>query len=103
MATTRLPWVVEVKDHPGSSAQEIADEPDWGAGHSHRIGFMNRDSRVPGLTHKRDDYDKEIEHARRELRQLHDDAREGRLINFRDLIEKQDVSLSVLLHLNVSQ
>lgn len=96
MATT--PWIVNVADHPGSSAQEIEDEPDWGSGHHHRIGFKNRDNRVPGVTHKHDEYDEEVERVRRGLKQLRDQAKKGRLVNFRDLINAQEVLRSVPCH-----
>ncbi|OHW98199.1 nitrate reductase [Colletotrichum incanum] len=41
-------FVVKKTDHPGSSQEEIENEPNWGSGHNHRIGFKNRDNRVPG-------------------------------------------------------
>lgn len=88
---SKAPWVVKVKDHPGSSAQEIDDEPDWSSGHTHRIGFKNRDDRVPGVTHKRNDYSEEIKRAKEQLRQLREEAKGGKLVNFRDLIESQEV------------
>ena len=46
-----LPYDVRVKQHPGSTAEEIEDEPDWGNGHQHRIGYKNNQDRKPGLTH----------------------------------------------------
>ncbi|KAK0932344.1 hypothetical protein LTR29_016095 [Friedmanniomyces endolithicus] len=49
-----LPWRVQVRAHPGSSAQEIHDETEWTGGHQHRIGFRNRQDRLPGLTHDED-------------------------------------------------
>jgi len=82
-----------VKDHPGSSAQEIKDEPDWTTGHHHRIGFKNREGFVPGVTHPRDEYDDEVERATRAWRQLRAEAQKGQLINFRDLVNNQEVLL----------
>lgn len=53
-----IPWTVKVHHHPGSSAHDIAKEPDWNAGHEHRIGFKNSQDRVPGITHE---YDEDID------------------------------------------
>lgn len=41
-------FIVQKQDHPGSSHQEIDNEPNWGSGHNHRVGFKNKDNRVPG-------------------------------------------------------
>lgn len=93
MPTSTTPWRVHVKGHPGSSAQEIKEEPDWTAGHHQRIGFKNREDFVPGVTNARDDeYDQDIERARRALKQLQDQAGEGHLLNFRDLVQNQEVN-----------
>ncbi|EMT66945.1 Nitrate reductase [NADH] 1 [Fusarium odoratissimum] len=54
------PWVVKVQAHPGSTAEEIRNEPDWVSGHQHRIGFRDRNNRLPGLTHKDDEYREEV-------------------------------------------
>ncbi|TKA71910.1 hypothetical protein B0A55_07200 [Friedmanniomyces simplex] len=100
-----LPWRVQVRDHPGSSAQDIHDEPEWTGGHQHRIGFKNRQDRLPGLTHDEDagedpgstlssstsdpnsvteeEFDEE---AKRDLEQLENRQERGDLVNFRDII-----------------
>ena len=91
MATAYKPWVVRLTAHPGSSAEDIANEPNWGAGHQHRIGFRNRNNRVPGLTHDPEAYGHEIEGARQEQEQLRADVRAGKLVNFRDVIQHQEV------------
>lgn len=85
------PWTVQVRNHPGSSPEEIRNEPDWASGHQHRIGFKNRQNRVPGITHSHEGYKKEIEKARHGLEELRQEAKAGQLINFRDLVEKQEV------------
>lgn len=87
-----IPWNVKVQDHPGSTANEIANEPDWGAGHSHRIGFKNKQGRMPGITHQNDEYDTVIEEARGKIQRMREEAKEGKLINFRDVIQNQTVS-----------
>ena len=46
-----MPYSVRVQQHPGSTAQDIENEPEWGEGHQHRIGYKNRQDRWPGLTH----------------------------------------------------
>lgn len=84
-----IPWDVSVKLHPGSSEQDIKNEPDWVQLQSHSIGFKNHDGRRPGLTHHDRDHEEEVEAAHR----LHDELRLkmdlGDLVNFRDVIEDQ--------------
>ncbi|KAH6687912.1 nitrate reductase [Plectosphaerella plurivora] len=72
-------YVVRKRDHPGSSHQEIRDEPSWGAGHNHHVGFKNRDNRLPGYT----------EEARGRARALHEREARGELVNFRDVVKGQ--------------
>ncbi|KAK0386311.1 hypothetical protein NLU13_6148 [Sarocladium strictum] len=77
-------YVVKKRDHPGSTAQEIHDEPDWGAGHNHRVGFKNSENRIPGYS---------VE-ARRRYKALQDREARGELVNFRDLVSgQQDLRL----------
>ncbi|CCC12775.1 unnamed protein product [Sordaria macrospora k-hell] len=83
------PWEVRVQDHPGSSADEVNQEPDWEANHSHRIGFVNQDDRRPGLTHPREEYAEEIEDARKQLEEMRSKVDMGELVNFRDIIQSQ--------------
>jgi nitrate reductase (NAD(P)H) len=87
-------WAVKVKTHPGSSAQEIADEPDWTGGHQHRVGFRNRDDRAPGLAggagETLDRHTQDVEQAREDLSALDRQRKEGHLINFREAIERQE-------------
>ncbi|KAL1623550.1 hypothetical protein SLS56_008254 [Neofusicoccum ribis] len=73
-------WSVEVRDHPGSSADDIAKEPDWDALRKHRIGFRDDQDRAPGITHQ---HDEEIERSVREPK----DARSGAPTNFRDVVQ----------------
>lgn len=89
-----IPWAIHVRHHPGSSAEEIANEPDWGVGHNHRAGFRNRDNRVAGLTHH--EHDAEIEQAGKDLEYLRKEAEKGDLLNFRDVILHQKVCHSRL-------
>lgn len=80
-------------DHPGSTQQEIDDEPDWAFGHNHRIGFVNSDDRLPGLTHSSDDAEVD-EEAAEQIEESADDLKKehkGELVNFRDVIEGKTV------------
>jgi nitrate reductase (NAD(P)H) len=89
MPSHNIPWDITVKDHPGSSQQDIRDEPDWAALHAHQIGFKNHDGRRPGLTHFLE-HEEEIEVSRRMREDLHHRESTGDLVNFRDLIENQE-------------
>ncbi|KAK4131293.1 hypothetical protein BT67DRAFT_427849 [Trichocladium antarcticum] len=78
---------VNVTDHPGSSPQEIRDEPDWITLQSPSIGFKNHEGRRPGII----DTEREegIEAARRLREELGLRISTGDLVNFRDLITHQ--------------
>lgn len=89
--TSYKQWTVNVQQHPGSSEKDIANEPNWGAGHQHRIGYRNKHGRVPGLSSD-GDYHTEIADARKARNELKDEVSTGELVNFRDLIEHQKVS-----------
>ncbi|KAG9256137.1 uncharacterized protein F5Z01DRAFT_635090 [Emericellopsis atlantica] len=84
-----VPWTVTVQPHPGSSTQDIANEPEWGFGHEHRIGFKNRSNRLPGITHKEDRHREDVVEEKKEQAQLQNEAKEGKLLNFRELIQHQ--------------
>lgn len=98
------PAPATVTDHPGSSAAAIAAEPDWGgAGHQHRVGFVNRVGRRAGLTHDGDQHYGETEaeederrfvaDARRKYRELRTRREEGGLVDFADVMRAQTVSI----------
>ncbi|KAI8682135.1 Nitrate reductase [NADPH] [Fusarium keratoplasticum] len=89
MASTK-PWVVKVRPHPGSSAEEIRNEPNWIAGHQHRVGFRDRNDRLPGITHRDDEYKEEVEKEQQRYDALRKAAETGKLVNFRDLVENQE-------------
>ncbi|KAL1593157.1 hypothetical protein SLS60_010764 [Paraconiothyrium brasiliense] len=88
-----VPWRVQITDHPGSSREEIDQEPDWDIGHQHLVGFLNRDHRRPGLTHNadysniEDDFSQE---ARAEYEKLKDRENRGELLNWRDIIQNEE-------------
>lgn len=87
-----IPWRVQVTNHPGSSLEEIENEPSWESGHQHRVGFLNRDNRRPGITHDVDekDIDDEIaEEAKEDLAKLKEEVNNGELVNWRDIIHDQ--------------
>lgn len=104
-----ISWTVRKQDHPGSSAQEIEDEPPWNGGHQHRVGFKNRQDRRPGLTHEDDEQHQSadftvndearfISDARAKMRELREEEKQGQLVNFRDIINsKPDLHLRSVL------
>jgi hypothetical protein len=80
------PHLVRITSHPGSSQKAIEDEPDWGGIHQNRIGFLNRQERPTGHTHRGDD--------KKEYGGLGEKTKGGvkGLVNFRDVITKQKAS-----------
>ena len=93
-----IPHRVTVSYHPGSTLEEIKREPEWGSGHEHRVGFINTQNHVPGLTHSGDEReddsdpseDIEAEQAAEKYHAFQDEAEEGKLVNFRDIINAQE-------------
>lgn len=91
-----IPHLVRVRHHPGSSAQNIQDEPDWSSGgHEHRVGFRNRQNRVPGLTHSGDERDEDSDpydevEAAEKYRRFRERVEAGELVNFRDVVNAQE-------------
>lgn len=99
-----MPWdalkPAVVSRHPGASSQEIEDEPEWGRGHNHRIGYLNRQGRLAGLTHDGDydpyenEEDRQFrEDAMQKYRKLKDKAKAGDLVNFQDVMKNQTVRI----------
>ncbi|KFA77101.1 hypothetical protein S40288_09733 [Stachybotrys chartarum IBT 40288] len=90
-------YVVRKREHPGSSSKEIAEEPNWGSGHNHRVGYKNRDNRLPGYAHGTDSSAPE-EHkkeGRKKYMDLRERQADGALLNFRDIVGmKEDVHLT---------
>lgn len=105
-----IPWHTTVTDHPGSSKQDILDEPSWsteGYRHQHRIGYRNRQDRLPGLTHDGDeagdvpdltnssdssepDDEAEVdEKAKEDFLKLKGRVEKGELVNFRDIVTNE--------------
>ncbi|KAK5943376.1 hypothetical protein PMZ80_004383 [Knufia obscura] len=97
-----MPWnkltTAVVSKHPGSSSQEVAEEPNWAKGHNlhHRIGYRNAQGRNPGYTHDGDhdpyekDEDRQFrEEAIRKYKDLQDRAGKGALLNFQDIMKHQ--------------
>ena len=91
--SVKVPWKIQVVDHPGSTAEEIANEPDWDAVHPHRVGFKNS-GRLAGITAGADDYAADIEEARKIQAELKKEIADGHLVNFRDLVTHQKVSFA---------
>ena len=91
-----IPYTVSVKDHPGSSWEDIQNEPQWGVGHNHQVGFKNNQDRIAGITHRHDDLDQsdeEPEVAKQRFEGLLNSAKKGDLLNFRDFMNNQKVSI----------
>lgn len=87
-------WKVTVHDHPGSSWDDILNEPEWSAGHNHRIGYKNNQDRVAGITHAQDELSKDDEEAYEEYEGLRDEAKKCDLRDFRDIVQWQEVGLA---------
>ncbi|KAI2630021.1 hypothetical protein GGS21DRAFT_211187 [Xylaria nigripes] len=82
-------WIVSKKDHPGSSALEICNEPDWGiTGHEHYTGYKNRQGRRPG--HTEGDPDVDVREAWNKLQRTKREKEEGRLVNWKDAIQSEE-------------
>ncbi|KAK2763124.1 hypothetical protein FQN54_009759 [Arachnomyces sp. PD_36] len=80
-------------DHPGSTKQEILEEPEWHSARAHRIGFRDRENRVAGLTHVGDERkeDQEFwEQAQKKAQELKDELGKGELLSVRDFMTKQE-------------
>ncbi|TIA44620.1 hypothetical protein D6C79_06206 [Aureobasidium pullulans] len=90
-----VPYRTYVRDHPGSSKEEIENEPDWSTAR-HHIGYRDRHDRVPGLVHSGDDSDSEdsqesfLKEAQEESNELKHELQTHQLINFREAKEKQE-------------
>lgn len=77
------PHLVRITPHPGSSQKAIEDEPEWGGIHQNRIGFLNRQERPTGHTHRGDGKREEGRLEKQPIEAARD------LVNFRDVITKQ--------------
>ncbi|KAL4925704.1 nitrate reductase [Aspergillus undulatus] len=81
------PW------HPGSSEQEIANEPDWvqRPGH-HRLGLRNPCGRYAGQTHIGDELGEDpkgVQAAKEKIGALKERVERGELVNWRNVIEDE--------------
>lgn len=87
----QVPWRVRIVDHPGSTREEIEQEPDWEVAHEQRVGYLNKDNRRAGLTHSLDgrDEDDATKEAREKYERLKEKTRSSKLVNWRDMIEEQ--------------
>ena len=89
------PGPVRVGNFTGATKKEVDEEPQWGAGHNHRVGFLNKQSRVAGFTHDGDHDEEEVEdrkftnEAMRKSRELRRAAQDGKLLNFQDIMKGQ--------------
>ncbi|OLN97767.1 Nitrate reductase [NADH] protein-like protein [Colletotrichum chlorophyti] len=76
-------FIISKTDHPGSTRREIENEPNWGSGHNHRVGFKNKDNRVPGY----------IEQAKGKLSAYHARVEGGDLVSFEDKNHRQQIAI----------
>ena len=82
--------------HPGSSKQDIENEPDWTSVPGHRIGFRDTHGRVLGLTHQDDEegatLDREfLKLARCKADELRRKAERGDHLSVADYMQNQEV------------
>lgn len=95
MPSTHDEWKVSVRQHPGSSQEDIKNEPNWGSQkHEHYIGFKNAQRRKPGLTSEDENWNAKVEEAQEAQRKFNTakkDQQEGRLINFQDALRSDKV------------
>jgi len=92
----KAPRDIKVGNFPGSSVEEIENEPHWGDGHNHHIGVRNNQDRFAGFTHDgdhaEDDEDRRVaEEAMEKYRKLRKEHNAGDLLNFRDIMRAQTV------------
>ncbi|KAH8731567.1 hypothetical protein GQ44DRAFT_746275 [Phaeosphaeriaceae sp. PMI808] len=81
-------WRVQTTNHPGSTQDEIEQEPDWKV--EHRIGYRGRHGRKPGVTHEHHtEADELAREARKEYEELPKRAKKGNLVNFRDTVLRE--------------
>lgn len=92
-----MPWSIHVASHPGSTDDEIRNEPDWTRSHQHHVGVLNLQDRFPGLTHnetdseddvpsRKDEFDRQAE---KDIDALQEKKKKGDLLNFRDIIQSE--------------
>ena len=93
-----ISYRTHVRGHPGSSKEDIENEPDWSTTHPHRIGYRDRYDRIPGLVHGGDESDESDESdssfnrkAKKEEDELRQKLKQHKLVNFREAKQKQEV------------
>lgn len=87
-----IPWTVKVRHHPGSSADDVAKEPDWGARQKRYIGFKDGQDHKVGITHQEGEYDGGLEIFGPDPREVKSQAMDGEPITLRDVIRHSEVS-----------
>lgn len=89
----------KVGDFPGSSVEEIENEPSWDSIRHHKVGIRSSRGHFSGLTHEEfGHWENEAERdlaedamkRQRDLRRRHD---KGDLLNFRDIMQAQTVRI----------
>ena len=95
----RIPHRTAPTYHPGSSVEDINQEPEWGEVPGHRVGFRDEQGRFSGLTHQPADFplDEEfLKHAQEEYDRLKERAAKGELLTVVDFMKMQTVGISSL-------
>ena len=95
----RVPHRTAPTYHPGSSEQDIVEEPEWGLVPGHRVGFRDEHGRYSGLTHQPNEFkvDEEFrKHAQEEYDRLREKAAKGELLTVVDFMKMQTVRNSQL-------
>lgn len=87
----RRHWTVSKKDHPGSSADDIEQEPEWSStNNEHYTCYKNRQGRRVGITNAGDESDDvEVRQALHDCQVTKHEAGKGRLVNFREVVESE--------------
>ncbi|KAF2999125.1 hypothetical protein E8E14_004143 [Neopestalotiopsis sp. 37M] len=89
------PRELNKREFPGSSAEEIENEPVWHPGHNHRVGFRNNQNRFAGLTEDNKDHWDNVEEKRlaeegmKKYRKLRMEYNRGDLLNFQNVMQGQ--------------
>ncbi|KAB2577949.1 Nitrate reductase (NADH) [Lasiodiplodia theobromae] len=86
-----IPWTVKVRHHPGSSADDVAKEPDWGARQKRYIGFKDGQDHKVGITHQEGEYDGGLEIFGPDPREVKSQAMDGEPITLRDVIRHSEM------------
>ena len=89
------PGQIRVGNFEGATKEEVEQEPAWSTGGNHRVGFLNNQSRLAGITRDGDhEEEEEADHtftkeAIAKYNTLKQAAHDGKLLNFQDVMKGQ--------------